>query len=116
MRCSGPLPAPENENDSGIGKAFANLVTKFDQLIKSKDNKEEQLELAVDIQDTTTENVEKHIKESTKIKKKAIEVQKKFISLQADEKDTKQAEKVEIDSERIEDVADTEKIESTPSA
>ena len=108
----GPLPAPENENDSGIGKAFANLVTRFDQLIKSKDNKEEQLELAVDIQDTTTENVEKHIKESTKIKKKAIEVQKKFISLQADEKDTKQAEKVEIDSERIEDVADTEKIDN----
>jgi len=108
----GPLPAPENDNDNGIGKAFANLVTKFDDLIKSKDNKQEQLELSLDIQETTTENVEKHIKESTKIKKKAIEVQKKFISLQADEKDTKQAEAIENDSEQIVDAADTEAIDN----
>ena len=99
----GPLPAPESENDGGIGKAFSILTGKFDDLIRSKQNKEEQLELAFDVEQETTENVKSHIKESNTIKKKALEVQKKFFRFNQAQKDQQQVESIETPSEEVKD-------------
>ena len=99
----GPLPAPESENDGGIGKAFSILTGKFDDLIRSKQNKEEQLELAFDVEQETTEDVKSHIKESNTIKKKAVEIQKKFFRFNAAQKDQQQVEAIESPSEEVVD-------------
>ena len=99
----GPLPAPESENDGGIGKAFSILTGKFDDLIRSKQNKEEQLELAFDVEQETTEDVKSHIKESNTIKKKAVEIQKKFFRFNAAQKDQQQVEAIETPSEEVVD-------------
>ena len=99
----GPLPAPESENDGGIGKAFSILTGKFDDLIRSKKNKEEQLELAFDVEQATTEDVKSHIKESNTIKKKAIEIQKKFSRFTLAQKDQQQVEAIETPSEEVVD-------------
>ena len=68
----GPLPAPESENDGGIGKAFSILTGKFDDLIRSKQNKEEQLELAFDVEQETTEDVKSTLKKAIQLRRKRL--------------------------------------------
>ena len=106
MNEQGPeLPPSMVKDDGGIGKAFDGLIVKFDNLIKIQSNKKDQAELADDIQQVTSESVEQEIKESNSIKKRAIEIQNKFLRFNRDQATTEKLSKVEASAEEIIDPA-----------
>jgi hypothetical protein len=95
----GPLQA-ETDNTNGIDKAFSNLIVRFDGLLDAKDKKNEVVQLGLDLTNEVTEETKEEVKESNKVKKESIKVQEDFIRFEADQKDTSQVAKRELDTEQ----------------
>lgn len=95
----GPLPA-ETENSNVIDKAFSNLIVRFDGLLDAKDKKNEVVQLGLDLTNEVTEETKEEVKKSNKVKKESIKVQEDFIRFEADQKDTAQVAKRELDTEQ----------------
>ena len=109
----GPQEPPgTGRNKSDIARSFEILRGKFDDLINLQKNKSEQAKVAQEIQQETSDATTKEIKESNDIKKKSVEIQKKFIAFNRDQAAEAEVASIEAPAEETKDLYNTEAIDN----
>lgn len=89
----GPAPPPAKASD--FDAAADEVIDKLDELGDTKDKKDEQLSLAIEINQDVNKGVAESVKENNTLLKKSLDIKNRFLRFQSDAEDEKKSQRVE---------------------
>ena len=89
----GPAPPPAKASD--FDAAANELINKLDELGDTKDKKDEQLSLAIEINQDVNKGVAESVKENNTLLRKSLSIKNRFLRFQSDAEDEQKSKRVE---------------------